>query len=138
MKKTRSFETIMKVAFYDLDPVHVVWHGNYFKYFDVARFGLFEQAGIDLYKYSIYKNCIFPITKTNTKFIAPLRYGDEFLCKATLVDASVKIIIDFEIRRLKDDLLCTKASSDQVAVKVPEMETLFEIPDDIKKPLLEF
>ncbi len=138
MKKTRIFETAIKVAFYDLDPIHVVWHGNYFKYFDIARFGLFREAGIDLYEYSIEKNCIFPITKTNTKFIAPLRYGDEFKCIAALADVSVKITIDFEVRRLKDNFLCTKASSDQVAVKVPEMETLFEIPHDIKKALLDF
>ncbi|MFQ8625045.1 MAG: hypothetical protein ACLSA2_00440 [Candidatus Gastranaerophilaceae bacterium] len=31
MKKI-SAETLIEVPFYDLDPMNVVWHGNYIKY----------------------------------------------------------------------------------------------------------
>ena len=125
----------MSVPFHDLDPMRIVWHGHYLKYFDLARFGLFNKAGVDLYRYSMEKDHIFPITKTNTKHIAPLRYGDEFICKATIGDAVVKIVIDFEIRKIEGNILCAKGRGEQVAVKMPEMEMLFEIPQDIRKPL---
>ena len=52
---TTAFDIDMKVAFHDLDPLQIVWHGNYLKYFDVARFGLFAAAGIDLYQYMLTK-----------------------------------------------------------------------------------
>jgi acyl-CoA thioester hydrolase len=39
----------------------------------------------------------------------------------------------FEIRRVMDGAVCTKGSSDQVAVKLPEMEIMFEIPGDIRE-----
>ncbi len=135
MNHVRTYQVKLTVPFHDLDPLHVVWHGNYLKYFDIARFGLFQDAGIDLYAYSQKNSCFFPITKTTTKFIMPLRYGDEFICKAVLKEATIKIVIDFEIRRTSDNTLCTKGRGDQVALKMPEMEMMFEIPRDIRKPL---
>ena len=56
-----SFEIKLKVPFHDLDPLQVVWHGNYFKYFDIARFGLFEKAGIDLHRYQVENQYLFPL-----------------------------------------------------------------------------
>jgi acyl-CoA thioester hydrolase len=115
--------------------MHVVWHGNYLKYFDIVRFGIFNDAGIDLHRYSLENNYIFPVTKTSTKYIVPLRHEDEFICRAILLDATTKIVMNFEIQRVKDSVICTKGRSDQVAVKLPEMEMMFEIPHDIREPL---
>ncbi len=134
-KKHKSIEVRLKVAFHDLDPLHLVWHGNYMKYFDIARFALFKDSGVDLYEYSVKKQYVFPITRTSTKHIVPLRYGDEFICKATVIEAHIKIAIDFEIRLADNATVCTIGRSDQVAVKMPEMELQLEIPDDISRAL---
>ncbi len=48
-KKPRSSEVRLTVPFHDLDPMRVVWHGNYLKYFDIARFALFRKAGVEAY-----------------------------------------------------------------------------------------
>ena len=133
--KHKSVEIQHKVPFYDLDPMQMVWHGNYLKYFDIARFELFDTLGIDLLSYFKKTNYLFPITKTSTKHIVSLRYKDEFKCKATVVEAQYKIVVDFEIRLVKNNQICAKGRSEQVAVKYPEMEIIFEIPDDIRKAL---
>ena len=121
----------MRVPFHDLDPLQIVWHGNYAKYFDIARFGLFKQAGLDLYDYFVGQQLVFPVTRFSAKHITPLRYDDEFVCKATVVEAVYKIELSFEIRLTENGYLCTRGKSEQVAVKVPEMEMQFEIPSDI-------
>jgi acyl-CoA thioester hydrolase len=133
MSQNRIFQARLKVPFHDLDPLNVVWHGHYLKYFDIARFGLFADSGIDLYRYSLEKQYIFPLTKISTKYILPLRHNDEFICTATLLEATVKIVMGFEIRRAIDNVLCTRGNSDQVAVKLPQMEIMFEIPGDIRE-----
>ena len=115
--------------------MHIVWHGNYMKYFDVARFALFDQCGIDLYEYSRDSLIIFPIIKTSTKHIIALRNKDKFIVTAAVLEAKAKIIIDFQIRRSETGVICTKGRSEQVAVKLPEMEMLFEIPDNIRQAL---
>ena len=131
----KSCEVNFAVPFHDLDPLQMVWHGNYLKYFDIARSELFHHLGIDLFSYLRRTNCFFPITKTTTKHIRSLRYRDEFKCKATVLEARYKIVVEFQIRLLANNQLCTKGKSEQVAVKYPEMEMMFEIPEDIRMAL---
>ncbi|MBW2251594.1 MAG: hypothetical protein JRF60_13415 [Deltaproteobacteria bacterium] len=118
--KQISHEVELTVPFHDLDPMHIVWHGNY------------------------KTNYLFPLTKTYTKHIIPLQYNDAFTCKATVIEAQIKIVIDFEIRRpgrpgrpgrSDGGEVCTKGRGEQVAVKYPEMEIMFEIPGEIRKAL---
>jgi acyl-CoA thioester hydrolase len=64
-----------------------------------------------------------------------LRYRDEFLCRATIIEAKIKIVIDFEIRLVGRDEIFTKGRGDQVAVKYPELEMMLEIPGEIRRAL---
>ena len=128
----KSFEVKISVPFFDLDPMQIVWHGNYLNYFEIARAALFEHYGVDLYSYYDREKIIFPIIRTSTKHIFPLRHRDEIICKATLVDANIKLVVDFEIRKTADNSVCARGRTEQVAVKTPEMETLFSIPQDIR------
>ncbi len=134
-QKYRSHEVQLQVPFHDLDPLQIVWHGNYLKYFDIARFGLFANAGVDLNDYYQKTGYLFPVTKTTTKHIFPLQYADIFIAKATILEAQIKIVIDFEIKKIDTGEICTKGRGEQVALKSPEMEMEFEIPEDIRKAL---
>jgi len=135
LKHNHSSEIMHKVPFYDLDPMQIVWHGNYFHYFEDARVALFAQLGIDLYEFYTRTHYLFPIIKTSTKHIYPLRHGDEFICKASLVEGKMKIVVDFEISLKHDGKLCARGRTEQVTVKAPEMEIMFAIPDEIRKAL---
>ncbi|MGA8242049.1 MAG: thioesterase family protein [Desulfobacterales bacterium] len=129
------YEFKRRVPFHDLDPLQIVWHGNYLKYFDIARFGLFKQAGLDLYQYFLTRQLIFPVTRSSAKHIVPLRYDDEFACRATVTEAVYKIAMSFEIRLAANGQICTRGKSEQVAVKMPEMEMQFEVPGDVTAAL---
>jgi acyl-CoA thioester hydrolase len=131
----KSFEVKISVPFFDLDPMQIVWHGNYLNYFELARAALFEHYGVDLYSYYEREKIIFPIIRTATKHIFPLKHRDEVICKATLVDANIKLVVDFEIRKVEGSSVCARGRTEQVAVKTPEMETLFSIPQDIRNLL---
>ena len=131
----KSCDVRLKVAFHDLDPLQVVWHGNYLKYFDIARFTLFESVGVDLYAYMLEKKYTFPVTRSAIKHIQPLRAFDEFICTATVTEAQYKIGMTFEIRKTDGGVLCARGSSEQLAVRFPEMAMEFLIPDDIRKAL---
>lgn len=130
-----SCEVRLRVPFHDLDPLNMVWHGNYLKYFDVARMALFDKCGIDLFEYFERTSYLFPVIKTTTKHVISLRHRDEFICRAAVLEARIKIVMDFEIRRAGSTEICAKGRSEQVAVKHPEMEMSFEIPEDIRKAL---
>jgi len=134
-EKNRICEVTLTVPFHDLDPLQMVWHGNYLKYFDIARSALFVQGGVDLFDYFKTTNYLFPITKTSTKYISSLRYLDRFKSIAKVVEAQYKIVIDFEIRLVENNQIYARGRSEQVAVRHPDMEILFEIPADIRAAL---
>ncbi len=131
-EKQISFEVKIKVPFFDLDPMQIVWHANYLNYFEIARAALFENHGVDLYSFYEKHQLIFPIIKTSTKHVLPLFHRDEIICKATLVEARIKLIVDFEIRKVPDGKICARGRTEQVAVKVPEREMLFSLPEEIR------
>jgi len=130
-----SHEIQMTVPFHDLDPLQVVWHGNYLKYFDIARFALFNHCGVDLHEYSKASGFLFPVTRTSTKHIRPLRYRDCFVVRATVREAHIRIVLDFEIRLADDDTVTTRGRGEQVSVKYPGDELMLQIPLEIENAL---
>lgn len=127
-----SHETSGRVAFYDLDPMQIVWHGNYFNYFENARQALFASRGIDFNEYFQRTQCLFPIIRTSTKHVHPLRYNDLYVCTATLIEVRTTIIVDFAIRLKDKNILCTRGRTEQVCVKAPEMKLMLFIPEEIR------
>ena len=67
---------------------------------------------------------------------SPLRYGDMFVCLATLAEARTRIVVDFEISVKNQGRICVKGRTEQVAVKMPEMELQIFIPEEIRTALL--
>jgi acyl-CoA thioester hydrolase len=130
-----SHEIQLSVPFHDLDPLQLVWHGNYLKYFDRARFALFSHCGVDLHAYSTSSGYFFPVTRTSTKHIRPLRYRDDFVVRATVREAHIRIVLDFEIRLVKDGTVTTRGRGEQVAVKYPGDELMLQIPPEIENAL---
>lgn len=130
-----SHDIEMSVPFHDLDPLQVVWHGNYLKYFDRARFALFDHCGIDLHAYSRSSGFLFPVTRTSTKHIRPLRYRDRFVVHTAVREAHIRIVLDFEIRLVADGTVTTRGRGEQVAVTFPGDELLLQIPPEIENAL---
>ena len=60
---------------------------------------------------------------------------DDFVCTAVLQEAKVKIVLEFEIKRISDGQVCAKGRSEQAALRLPEMEMAFRIPEEIRKAL---
>ena len=134
-QKRQSHEIKMKVPFFDLDPLQIVWHGNYLKYFDIARSELFDGLGVDLFEFHDRTRYIFPIIRSSVKHIHPLKRGDEFICRATVKDARSKIVVAFEVRLVADGTVCARGTTEQAAVLAPEMEMVYTIPEEISRAL---
>jgi len=117
-----------------VDMFQIVWHGNYLKYFDLARQALFFKCGLDM-PHTSEKHYIFPVIRTNVKYVYPLKFNDEFICTAETRAAKVKLVIDFEIRLLGDGRLCATGRNEHAAVRMPEMEMEFSILEDVEKAL---
>ena len=130
-----STSVTLKVPYYDVDLMQIVWHGNYLKYFEVARQALFKNHGVNMQRYTEDTRYVFPVVRSMIKHIWPLRFDDEFICTAVVREARVRIVLDFEIKLISNGRLCVKGWTEQVAVLLPEMEISFQIPEEIQKAL---
>ena len=103
-----------KVRFSEVDSMHIVWHGNYLKYFEDAReqFGLhYGMAYLDIY----HSGFQTPIVKTEINHKSPLKYGDSFKVKISLHQTiAAKIVYSYEVYNLVTKKLVATGQTIQV------------------------
>lgn len=124
---TISEDTKIRVEFFDVDSMDVAYHGNYVKYLEIARCNLLDKIG---YGYNEMRatNFVFPVTTLNVKYVRSLKFEQEAVVTATLIEWENRMRIKYVIRDM-DGNIVTKAETTQMAVKVPEMESLFVCPE---------
>lgn len=122
-----SHEIELSAAFHDLDPMNIVWHGNYVKYLEIARCALFAKFGYD-YPQMVESGYAWPIIDVRMKYIAPVEYGKPIRIKATVVEWENRVKLDYIIRCAATGKRLHKASTIQVAVDVATQSMCWECP----------
>ena len=105
------------VEFYDVDSMHIVWHGNYIKYFEKARCALLEKIGYG-YPQMTESGYAFPVTEIQSKYIKPLFFQQRIRVTASLEEYESILRISYVIQDLKTGEVTTKGKSSQVAIKL--------------------
>ena len=117
----------MQVQFYDLDPMEIVWHGNYVKYLEVVRCALLDKIG---YNYVEMKASGFawPVIDVALRYIAPATFGQRILLRADLVEWENRLKVDYLITDAASGKRLNRASTTQVAVEIATGEMCFASP----------
>ncbi|HBC73432.1 MAG TPA: hypothetical protein DC017_00990, partial [Candidatus Wallbacteria bacterium] len=65
-----SFDTTLRVRYAETDTMGVVYYGNYFTWFEVARTDALRQIG---YPYSLLEKdgVLLPVVEASARYIAP-------------------------------------------------------------------
>ena len=127
-------ETEITVTFDMLDPMKVVYHGNYVRFLEAARCELLDRIG---YSYPDMERSgyAWPVVDMTVRFCAPARIGDRLIAKAGIVSAEEKLLIAYEIGRASDGVLLTRAETVQMAVEAATGTTQWEVPRILREKL---
>ncbi len=122
-----SVETEIEIQFYDLDPMNIVWHGNYVKYLEVARCALLDSIG---YNYVEMKNSgyMWPVIEMNLRYMRSAQFGQKLRLRADLVEYENRLKIDYLITDAATGKRLNRASTTQVAVDIATGEMCFVSP----------
>ena len=122
-----SAEVEIQVQFYDLDPMEVVWHGNYVKYLEVARCALLDAIG---YNYAEMKasGYMWPIIEMNLRYAAPATFGQRLRLRAEIVEWENRLRIDYLVSDAATGRRLNRATTTQVAVDIASGEMCFVSP----------
>lgn len=118
----------LEVPFHDVDALHIVWHGHYYKYFEIARTALmrhYDMDGITVMKAG-YK---LVVIESKCRHSASLHYGERFRVAAFFKDLEHRINIGFEIESLDTGrrvarghtVLATLDGTGQLLLETPEV-----------------
>ena len=117
----------MDVQFFDLDPMNIVWHGNYVKYLEVARCALLDSIR---YNYVEMKESGYswPVIDMNLRYIRSASFGQKLRLRAELVEYESRLKIDYLITDVATGQRLNRASTTQVAVDIATGEMQFVSP----------
>lgn len=98
-ERPRQVSVEHEVPFHDVDALQVVWHGHYFKYFELARTALLRSCGLDAGEL-VGGRYRFVVIDSRCRHVGPLRYGDRVRTAAWFRDFSRRIMIAYEVQNL--------------------------------------
>jgi acyl-CoA thioester hydrolase len=122
-----STEMTLTAQFYDLDPMGVVWHGHYARFLEQARCQLLDSIGYNYVEMQA-SGYIWPIVDIRIKYVRPIRFHQQFIVAATLVESANRLKIEYIILDKASGEVLTKACTIQVAVDAATNELCMESP----------
>ena len=116
-----------KIPFYDIDPMQVVWHGNYIKYMECGRCAFLEKRQMT-YAHMSQLGVAFPVVSLKIKYIRSCVFGQEVSLTTTLEPCDNCLIFKYVLRDAKTGDKLMQAQTRQMAVEMTTKQSLFELP----------
>jgi acyl-CoA thioester hydrolase len=120
-------EVEMQVQFFDLDPMLIVWHGNYVKYLEVVRCALFDKIDYN-YRQMQQSGFAWPIIDMQLRYAGSAVFGQRLRLRADIVEWENRLKIDYLITDAASGKRLNRASTTQVAVEIATGEMCFVSP----------
>ena len=100
-------ETKIRVRYAETDQMGIVYHSNFFPYFEVARAESIRHLGLtyaDIEKMGV----IMPVVDVHARYLRPALYDDLLTIKTSLKELPLHHKIEFhhEVFNEKEELLC--------------------------------
>lgn len=130
---TPTIEITFQAPFHDIDLLEVVWHGHYYKYFELARTELFRKYDFDVPRiremgYSMV------VIESKCKYINPIRYGMEVIARASIDTSELdyRICINYLLTEKESGRRLAKGSTIHVTMNPKNGTPYMETPEDIR------
>jgi acyl-CoA thioester hydrolase len=122
----------IRVPFFDVDSINVVWHGHYVKYLEQARCELLDALG---YNYDAMRasGYVWPVIDLHLRYAQPAQFGQRLVVRAELVEWEHRLKINYLIQDADSGQRLTRASSEQVAVCVQTREMQLASPPALRE-----
>ncbi|MBC8033780.1 MAG: acyl-CoA thioesterase [Chitinophagaceae bacterium] len=120
MTKKLSDTTEVRVRFNEADPLGIVWHGHYVRYFEDGREAFGSKYGIGYLDFQ-KQGFIVPVVSIHCDYKKSLRYGETMLIETTYIHCdAAKIIFSYRVFNKDTDILVATGESVQVFLDLKE------------------
>ncbi len=99
-------ETSLRVRYAETDQMGVVYHSNFFIWFEVGRVELLRQLGFSYKEMEEHDGCYIAVVDARCRFRAPAHYDDEVVIRTHLKNVRGSLIhFGYEAVRAGDGVL---------------------------------
>ncbi|HWD28571.1 MAG TPA: thioesterase family protein [Rhizomicrobium sp.] len=134
MKPIVSDSAIVSPQFYDLDPMNIVWHGNYPKFFEIGRNALLKKIGYG-YDEMIASGYAWPVIDMGIRYYRPLTLARPVEITAGVTEWENRLRIQYTLRDVATGKRTTTGHTLQVAVEIKTEKMLWETPPILRQVL---
>ena len=127
MKPDLSCTIEVVPAFYDIDPMEIVWHGHYVRYLELARCALLERFD---YGYAAMRasGYAWPVVDMRLKYLRAAAFNPRLEVRAEITEWENRLRIDYLTTDALSGARVNKAHTIQVAVDMRTQEMQFVSP----------
>ena len=108
-------ESSIRVRYAETDQMGVVYHSNYFIWFEVGRVDLLRQLGVTYKQMEKDDQLFIPLVDARCRYKAPALYDDELVVRTHIRNFRERIIVfAYELVRTSDNLLLAEGETTHV------------------------
>ena len=118
-----KYRNYISLRYSDSDQMGVVYHANYFTFFELGRTGMLKEHGVDYYEVE-EKGFVFPVRDVDCTYLKSIKLGERIYVETKIVKITkVKISFEHEIYNEDNELkavghtaiVCVRKSDFQIA-----------------------
>lgn len=135
MKALLTVELEMVIPFHDVDSMGITWHGNYLRYFEIARCKLLDKLDYN-YRQMQESGFAWPVIDLQVKYVKASTFDQAIKVIASLVEWENRLRINYQIIDAANGARLTKGYTIQAAVDMKTQELCFVTPDVFRHKIL--
>ncbi len=131
--------TNIELRYSDSDQMGVVYHANYFSFFELGRTTMLAKYGVNYYNIE-RSGIIFPVRDVDCTFFKSIRLGENVYCETSIIKIT-KVRMDFEHEifnsegelkaRGHSSIICVKKDDFSIAKLDKHLPEVYKIKDQI-------
>ena len=111
----RVGEVGLRVRYAETDQMGVVYHANYFIWFEVGRVELLRQLGFSYRDMEQNDQCFIAVVDARCRYKAPARYDDEVIVRTRLKNVRESLMhFGYELVRATDALVLAEGETTHI------------------------
>jgi acyl-CoA thioester hydrolase len=113
----RVCEVNIRVRYAETDQMGVVYHANYFVWFEVGRVEFLRELGFSYREMEQNDGCCIAVVDARCRYKAPARYDDEVLVRTHLRNVRESLVhFGYELVRVNDGTLLAEGETTHIVV----------------------
>ncbi|MDO8288824.1 MAG: acyl-CoA thioesterase [Parvibaculum sp.] len=134
MKSLVSSAAPLRIQFYDLDPMNIVWHGNYARFFEIGRSALLDKIGYN-YRAMEASGFAWPVIDMHVRYYRSLELGQDLEIETGITEWENRLKFSYVIKSKVTGKRMTTGHTVHVALDMQSKEMKWETPPVLREKL---